>query len=56
MNLPKHLHESQDADRIRAGTGTTKDFEFSPDKSGLYRFEVKIDGNVQVAQTIKVEE
>jgi hypothetical protein len=36
--------------------GSTKDFEFIPDKAGDYRFEVRVDGNLQVAQPIKVEE
>jgi hypothetical protein len=44
------------ADRLRAGPGTTKDFEFIPDKPGDYRFDVKVDGKLKVSQKIKVEE
>lgn len=56
MSLPEGLHEIHDADRIRAGPGTTKDFEFTPGKAGVYQFEARVDGHLEVAQTIKVEE
>jgi FtsP/CotA-like multicopper oxidase with cupredoxin domain len=56
MNGSGNLHEIVVADRLRAGPGTTKDFEFIPDKPGDYRFDVKVDGKLKVSQKIKVEE
>ncbi|HTE28237.1 hypothetical protein [Flavitalea sp.] len=49
-------HEVKDADRQRAGHGSTIDFEFTPDKVGEYRFETKMAQALQVSQIIKVEE
>jgi FtsP/CotA-like multicopper oxidase with cupredoxin domain len=56
MEMPVRLHETKDADRQRAGHGSTIDFEFTPDRTGDYRFEAKLAQAVQVSQAIKVEE
>ena len=56
MEMPARLHEIKDADRQRAGHGSTIDFEFTPDKTGDYRFELKLGQALQVSQAIKVEE
>jgi hypothetical protein len=56
MDLPARLHDIKDADRQRAGHGSTIDFEFTPEKTGDYRFETKMAQALQVSQAIKVEE
>jgi len=56
MEMPARQHEVKDADRQRAGHGSTIDFEFTPDKVGEYRFETKMAQILQVSQIIKVEE
>jgi FtsP/CotA-like multicopper oxidase with cupredoxin domain len=56
MDLPARLFEIKEADRQRAGHGSTIDFEFTPHQPGDYHFEVKIAKALQVAQMIKVKE
>jgi hypothetical protein len=56
MDVPARLFEIKEADRQRAGHGSTIDFEFTPHQPGDYHFEVKIAKALQVAQMIKVKE
>ncbi|HKO82905.1 MAG TPA: multicopper oxidase domain-containing protein [Chitinophagaceae bacterium] len=51
---PAKLFETIPANNQRAAPGTTHDFEFTPDKTGDYRFEAKMDEVVVVTQIIKV--
>jgi manganese oxidase len=56
MNIPARLHEILRADNQRAAPGTTHDFEFTPDKTGNYLFETKMDQTVEATQIITVNE
>ena len=56
MDLPQRLFEIREANRQRAGHGSTIDFEFTPSQPGDYRFEAKIAQALQVTQMIKVGE
>jgi FtsP/CotA-like multicopper oxidase with cupredoxin domain len=53
---PVRLYATVSADKQRAAPGTTHDFEFTPDKTGDYLFEAKMDQEMVVSQIIKVEE
>ena len=56
MNMPARLHETRAAINQRCGPGTIRDFEFTPDKSGSYRFEVIMDQQIVVTQVMNVNE
>ncbi len=56
MDLSAKQHEIKDADRQRTGPGSTIDFEFTPDKPGDYRFDIRLDQTVGATQMIKVKE
>lgn len=56
MNNPPRLHEILKADNQRAAPGTTHDFEFTPDKTGDYLFETKMEQEVTATQIIRVSE
>jgi hypothetical protein len=44
------------ANNQRAAPGTTHDFEFTPNETGAYHFDAKMDEQLVVTQIIKVEE
>jgi FtsP/CotA-like multicopper oxidase with cupredoxin domain len=56
MDLSAKQHEIKDADRQRTGPGSTIDFEFTPEKPGDYRFDIRLDQTVGATQMIKVKE
>jgi FtsP/CotA-like multicopper oxidase with cupredoxin domain len=56
MSYPEKLYEILPADHQRAATGTTHDFEFTPEQTGSYLFEGILDKKVEIAQVIKVTE
>lgn len=56
MNMPARLQAMLQANNQRAAPGTTHDFEFTPDKAGVYLFEAIMDEKVEATQIIKVSE
>jgi manganese oxidase len=53
---PTKSYETVLAENQRAATGTTHDYEFTPESNGEYLFEAKMDQEVMVTQRIRVRD